>query len=296
MKQTWIDHPLDPHDQNDPSPWHALLLDRSIPIDPEAKRIWLKDTSSTSRQFLLPVIRPFARLSLIVVQVLKLFIPNRFRAVSLLHWCLVFGMKHFVSPEANWLVMRHFHLGAEIQQFILKNLPGVNIPELNFMRFRNLDELMPDGFVKHDLNLFNFVIWLNQELQAQGRTVKPPEKLDFSMIKEGPLLIDPMPSSLLNKVDLLTAIEIFTPVFQLFLTDSDFWRAANSLQLDETIAIYSSQILNDPLPLMLVNNRHPMVAMSTLRAGFRLVLHGLSTEMLHAHLVQFKRAHTAAQA
>ena len=291
MKQIWADNPLGPHDPNDPSPWHALLLDRSIPIDPEVKRIRLMDTSSASRQFLLPLIRPFARLSLILVQIVKVFIPNRFRAVALLHWCLVAGMKRFVSPEANWLVMRHFHLGAEIQQFILKNLPGITIPQLNFMRFQNLDALKPDGFVKHDLNLFNFVIWLNQELLAQGRTVKPPEQLDFSMISDGPLPIEPMPTSFLNRIDLLTAIEVFTPVFQFFLTDSDFWRAANSLQLDETIAIYASQILNDPLPLLLVNNKHPMVAQSTLRAGYRLVLHGLASEMLHAHLVQLKRAH-----
>ena len=41
---------------------------------------------------------------------------------------------------------------------------------------------------------------------------------------------------------------------------------------------------------MLVNNKHPLVPMSTLRAGYRLVLHGLATETLHAMLVQFKRA------
>jgi hypothetical protein len=32
------------------------------------------------------------------------------------------------------------------------------------------------------------------------------------------------------------------------------------------------------------------VPLSSLRAGFRLVLHGLGTEMLHAVLVQHKRA------
>jgi hypothetical protein len=32
--------------------------------------------------------------------------------------------------------------------------------------------------------------------------------------------------------------------------------------------------------------------MSTLRAGYRLVLHGLSTEMLHALLMDLKKAQT----
>ena len=35
-----------------------------------------------------------------------------------------------------------------------------------------------------------------------------------------------------------TAIEIYTPLFALFLSDHDFWRSSNSLQLDETIALY----------------------------------------------------------
>ena len=103
-----------------------------------------------------------------------------------------------------------------------------------------------------------------------------------------------MPNGRWNRIDLLTAIELYTPVYQLFLTDSDFWRAANSLQLDETVAIYASRLLDDPLPMLLVNNKHPMVPLSTLRAGYRLVLHGLASEMLHAYLVQKKRAQLGA--
>lgn len=75
----------------------------------------------------------------------------------------------------------------------------------------------------------------------------------------------------------------------LFLSDSDFWRACNSLQLDETVAIYTSKLMGDPSYVILVNNKHPLVPMSTLQAGYRLLLHGLAAECLHATLVQFKR-------
>jgi len=44
-----------------------------------------------------------------------------------------------------------------------------------------------------------------------------------------------------------------------------------------------------------VNNGHPLVPMSTLRAGYRLVLHGLSTEMLHSLLNQMKQAQAQAE-
>jgi hypothetical protein len=89
---------------------------------------------------------------------------------------------------------------------------------------------------------------------------------------------------------LQSAIELFTPLYQLMLTDNDFWRAANSLQLDETIGIYTATLLAAPEHLVLVNNKHPLVPLSTLRAGHRLVIHGLSTEMLHSLLDRFRQA------
>lgn len=70
-------------------------------------------------------------------------------------------------------------------------------------------------------------------------------------------------------IDLETAIETYTPLYQLFLTDSHFWRACNSLQLDETVAIYTSRLMGDPSYVSLVNNKHPLVPMSTLQAGYR---------------------------
>jgi hypothetical protein len=109
------------------------------------------------------------------------------------------------------------------------------------------------------------------------------------MITEPPLALSAMPQTKLNWIDVQTAIEIFTPVYQLFLTDNDFWRAANSLQMDETMGVYVATLLNTPQHLLLLNNKHPLVPLSTLHAGHRLVLHGLSTEMLHCLLSEMKR-------
>jgi hypothetical protein len=64
---------------------------------------------------------------------------------------------------------------------------------------------------------------------------------------EGPFQIDQriLPAGRLNFLDLESAIEIYTPMYQLFLTDSDFLRARNSLQLDEPVAIYTSRLIGD---------------------------------------------------
>jgi hypothetical protein len=283
------------HDPRDPNPWMAIYLDSSIPIAEDVKRAWLEDSSSRSRQFLLPLVRPIARTAIVLVQLLRIVLPSAFSSSRVLHRFLAWSLKNFVSPNANWLIMRHFNLGAEILAFIAANVPNVTIPPLNNMRLTELDQIKDDAFLKHDLNIFNFVIYLNRELREQKRQIEAAAVLDFSTISEGPLPLQAMPNRWTNVIDLQTAIELYTPVYQLFLSDNDFWRATNSLQLDETIAIYGSRILNDPTPMLLVNNRHPLVPLSTLRAGFRLVLHGLSTEMMHAFLVQRKRENAKIQ-
>lgn len=276
------------HDPRDPNPWLALYLDQSTPIDPDVKCAWLIDSSSWCRQFGLPIVRPLARLTIVVFQLVKTLLPKAFTSSRLLHRFLSWGLRMFVSQQATWLILRHLHIGSEILDFIASNTPGTVVP-LNPLKPTRLEHLRDDLFLKHDLNLFNFVINFNRELRTQNRELEPPPRLDFSGISEGNFGIEPMPDRWHNCIDLQTAIELFTPAYQIFLTDHDFWRATNSLQLDETIAIYCARILQQPHNMVLLNNKHPIVPESTLRAGYRLVLHGLASEMLYELLVRAKR-------
>lgn len=275
------------YDARDPSPWLALYLDQSTPLPDHVKKSWLKDSESLSRQFLLPFARPIARTFIVLIQIIKVLVPPNWAASRLLHRILATGLKYCVSPEANWLVLRHFHIGSQVLEFIAANAP-VQVPTAP-LKPMNLDDLKDELFLKHDLNLFNFVIRLNQALRENNTKLEAVTNLDFSMIIEPTVELNSMPRGIFNKMDLQTAIELFTPTYQLFLTDNDFWRASNSLQLDETIGIYIATILNCPDHLILLNNKHPLIPMSTLRAGYRLVLHGLSTEMLHALLMEIKQ-------
>jgi len=289
MKQT-ADFESMQHDPRDPSPWLALYYDQSTPIDPEVKRAWLRDSSSWSRQFLLPVVRPFARGTIVLFQLVKIALPSAFTSSPLLHRFLAWGLATFVTREANWLILRHFHIGSEILDFIARNVPDVSVP-LNPLRPTNLGHLRDELFLKHDLNLFNFVINLNRALRDRQGGIGRAERPDFGGISEGNFGIEAMPDRWHNFIDMQTAIELFTPAYQIFLTDNDFWRATNSLQLDETIAIYVARILDQPQNLVLLNNKHPLVPESTLRAGYRLVLHGLASEMLYELLVRARRGH-----
>ena len=279
-----------PYNPDDPNPWLALYLDASLPLSDEVKAALLANSGSKSRQFLLPLIRPFAKLMLVIFQVLKIFIPNRFTSSKILHKLISLGLRAFVRPDANYLILRHFHIGSEILEFVATNVPGVEVP-LNSLRPKTLRDLEDNVFLKHDLNIYNFLIRLNREMKAKGIKLTKQSNPNFNCITDGPFGIDEasLPRRWTNFLDVESAIEIYTPLYQLFLTDSDFWRACNSLQLDETVALYSSKLLGDASYVGLVNNKHPLVPLSTLQAGYRLLLHGLAAECLHAAIVQIKR-------
>jgi hypothetical protein len=280
----------DGYDPRDPDPWLALALDRSLPFAPEAKAALMKDMASHSRQWLLPFVRPLARLAIILVQMFRAVSPRHPVAPKTLHRLIAWGMRRFLTPEANMLILRHFQLGSEILGFIADNAtPGFR-PQLEPMRPRRIDDVRDNLSLKHDLNIYNFLIQLNREMDRRGTVLAKCDRLDFSAISEE-IVLEPLPKGRLNRIDLQTAIELYTPLYGFLLTDRDFWRAANSLQLDETIGLYAARLTGQEQHLALVNNRHPMVPFSTLRAGFRLVLHGLSTEVLHGLLRELKHRH-----
>lgn len=275
------------HDPRDPNPWQALFLDQSIPFNEEAKAAFLQDAQSKSRQYLYPIARTFARLSIILITLLKMILPNKISSPNMLHKVLYWGMKTWVSPNANLLILRHFNIGSEILEFVRNNTPEIEL-EMNPLKPQKLEAVKDNLFLDHDLNLYNFIIKINKELMAKQTKIEPQAEIDYSCITTGSFKIEEMPNRWTNFLDLTTAIELFTPIYQLFLTDNDFWRAANSLQLDETIGLYAATILNSPQHLSLLNNKHPMVPLSTMSAGFRLVLHGLAAEQLHNLLVKSK--------
>ena len=278
---------LESYDPADPDPWLALYLDRTLPIAPVAKRALLRDNGSASRQFLMPMVRPFARLTIIFAQLVHIVTPRFPHAPRLLHRMIAIGMKYFLSPDANLLILRHFHLGSQVLRFIAANAaPGFK-PDLKAMRPRKPDDVRDLLFLHHDLNIYNFIIQLNAELDRRGTSVERCATLDFSAIEEE-VDLDPLPQGRFNVIDVATAIELYTPAYALFLTDRDFWRATNSLQLDETIGLYAARLTGEEKHLALVNNGHPMVPMSTLRAGHRLMLHGLASEVLHGLLLELK--------
>ena len=245
------------------------------------------DNNSKSSYYLSPIIKVWSKVVMFFIHLFKFFFPKLINSSKVLHYILSWGLKRFVSPDANLLIFRHFHIGTEILQFIAANIPGVALVG-DPLKPKTFEDVKDDLFLKHDLNLYNFVIRLNSQLKENSITIGPPEKMNLEMITVDQFDHIDFPKKWTNIIDLRSAIELFTPFYQLFLTSNDFIRASNSLQLDEKIAIYTSQILGTPGHLGLVNNKHPMVPVSTYTAAYRLVLHGLAAETLHEILVNMK--------
>ncbi len=277
------------HRIDDPDPALAVYLDRSLPLCDEAKASLLRGQKSWSHRYLRPVIIPFIRGFLLIAILLRSVLPARLKAVRFLHELIYWGLRVFATRDACLLILRHFHLGSQILGFIGDNAKGVEIKSVKPLRPTCLEDLRGDTFLIHDLNLFNFVIELNDQLRSRDAILHPPGRINYSAILEGPPDINLKADRWHNVIDLETAIEIYTPLYAFFLSDRDFERAAHSLQLDETIAAYVAQILGDPTPVAVVSNRHPTLPESRLSAARRLMHHGLDAESLHGHLLKLKR-------
>ena len=278
---------FDKHDERDPNPWLAMYLDLSIPLNDTTKLCLMRDNDSTATKYLLPVIKVISKVLMFLIHVFKFFFPRLINSSKILHQILSWGLKNFVSKDANLLIFRHFHVGSEIMEFIAHNIEDIDI-KTSPLKPYDFEDIKDDLFLKHDLNLYNFVIKLNKQLKEKNISIVGKKPLNLDMITLDQFNHIDFPNKWTNVLDLRSAIELFTPFYQLFLTANDFVRASNSLQLDETIAIYTSQILGTPGHLGLVNNKHPMVPETTYSAAYRLVLHGLAAETLHEILVNIK--------
>ena len=275
----------------DPDPWLALYLDQSLPIDDGAKRALLLGNRSMSRRWLFPILRPLFFAVFLVIKALRAISPRYPNLNGFLHRLIHWGLRNFASPQANTLILRHFHIGTEILAFIKANAGAVEI-DSRPLRPRRLKDLEDNVFLQHDLNVYNFIIQLNASLRAQGRDLAPVDQPDFSMISDH-FELDPLPTGPLNIIDVQTAVEAYTPLYALLLPRNDFVRAANSLQLDEVAAVAIAKILGTPYHLAFIKNGHPLVPLSTLQAGYRLMMHGLDCEGLHGWLRVLKARQAA---
>jgi hypothetical protein len=274
-----------PHNRYNPNMWDALYLDESIPVDAVAKAYMIRDLQSWTRNYLLIPIKLLANLLLALIMTFKRLLPFQFSAYTLMHHSAAFFLKHFVSPEACYLIVRHICLGSNIVNFLIDNGPDPTI-EKSQLYPCTVDDLAKNAFLEHDLILYNFVFDYNQAQQANPQWLEDVKQrgLNYDSIQPVEIKVDFERRRPWKILDLESAIELFKVFYSLCLTSDEFARAVLSLQFDENFGVYVSAITGDYNWNHVITNRHPLAPNSPFQAAHDLMLHGIVTEYLHRYL------------
>jgi hypothetical protein len=270
------------HDRMDPNHWDALYADQAIPVDWGAKAYMIKDLRNWTRNYLLLPIKGFANLSLAVIMTVKRLLPFQFHHYGLMHRSSAFFLKHFVSPEACYLIIRHICIGSNIVNFLIDNGPDRSIPKSTLYP-RTIDDLGKNAFLEHDLILYNFLLdYARGERDCPGWRELLGD-LDYSSIRSVEVEVD-FTRRGLRLLDLESAIELFKIFYALCLTSDEFERAVLSLEFDENIGCHISRLMDDYRWNSVITNRNPLAPDSPFGASRRLLIHGVITEYLHRYL------------
>lgn len=272
-------------DRTDPSVWHALSVDEAIPVDAAAKAHMIKDLQNWTRNYLLIPSRMIANIGLATIMTVKRLLPFQFRSYYLMHRLAVWFLNTFVTPEANYLIVRHFSLGSNIVNFLIDNGPDPAIAHSDLYP-RTVEALADNAFLEHDLILYNFVIDYHEAQQRHPNWLTEVQKrgLDFSSIRPIAVDVDTTQRGWLQVLDMESALELFKICYSLFTTSDEFHRAVLSLQFDESFALYFTKLTGDAAWNHIITNRHPLAPNSAFAAANNLLLHGMLSEYLHRYL------------
>lgn len=260
----------------------ALMGDDSLPMSEPARSLWVKDLQNPLRYWLLPLLRVTQTLLLHLIYYTKRLLPIQFSAHGLLQAQINFFMKHFVTPEANWLILHHMWVESQVLNFILNNSKNGHRIKPVELYPQEIDDLMDDNFIFHDRELFRV-------LAEAGSTEDeswpiPQEKVNFSSIQPIEMSFDLNQKRWTQFIDFETAHELFKVTFCFLLRAEEYEAALNSLQFDQSLCRRVGRILGDPKVESLAYNRYPLVLHHTNAVSERFVYHGVSLEHLYAYL------------
>ena len=278
-----------PRNRRNPNTWDTIYLDQAIPVDSVAKAYMVRDLQSWTRNYLLIPIKILANLLLALIMIVKRLLPFQFSAYTLMHQSAAFFLKHFVSPEACYLIVRHICLGSNIVNFLIDNGPDTTI-EKSQLYPRTVDDLAKDAFLEHDLILYNFVLDYHEAQQANPQWLAEVQQRGLNYDSIQPVEVEIFEQRRPWKIlDLESAIELFKVFYSLCLTSDEFARAVLSLQFDENFGLYISRITEDYQWNHVITNRHPLAPNSPFHAARDLMLHGIISEYLHRYLENRKQ-------
>ena len=258
------------------------------------KAALLLDSRSFSRRVLLPLLRPLARTFLVLVGLFRTLVPRGLTSSRLLHWLIYLGLRTFVSPQANFLILRHFHLGSNVVAFLAAN-SGTRVET---HPLRPLEPGRRQGRPVPEARSQPLQLHHQPEHRARRRGPPPvaaragrlrrdrrapdPVCADFRAGRSTSWTRSPPSSSTRRCITCCSG----SATSGARTSPCSSTRPSASTPPRSWAIPRTSRWSTTATPGFLCRRCGP---------GFRLVLHGLATEMLHAMLVQHKRAAPAGQ-
>jgi hypothetical protein len=257
----------------------AIRFDDSLPIDDEAAKLWLQDLNNGFRWTLRPILQLFFAALLHLVWFIKRLPLPQFSAHAFLQKTICWFCRNFVSPEANFLILRHFATESNLLNFLSENTGHDN--RVNLYP-KTIDDMLQNTFVDHDQELFDCFIQLGS---VRTLTANPSSK---SYLWQSWQPIDMNDFDIERKatqvLDFETSHALFMCLFCLLLKRDEYRDAINGFNLDQSIAIRIGNIIGDNTLSELAYNKYPQYLVGPWNLGQRFLMHGFFTEHLYAKL------------
>ncbi|QEO13899.1 hypothetical protein FLP10_05270 [Agromyces intestinalis] len=270
--------------RSDPSMWEAVSVDPAVPLDRAVVRQIIDDQRRLSRRWLYPIARPFSRVVVALVSIVKRALPFRWMPLSTMDRLCIWYLRRFVSPDAVELLIRHFVVETNLVNFVLRNTAATIEPVT--LRPVSLAELGDHAVVEHDVNVYDVLTALDG---VPLTPPAPPARLDFAEL-DIPALDAERYRRRLVRLDIQTALCFMNIPFSMALTMEEYRRAVHSMRFDDSFLEILALICDDDtfrrwkvgeLSLWMDSN------VDVPRVVYR---HALVCEYAHAHLVKLSAA------
>ena len=178
------------------------------------------------------------------------------------------------------LILRHYATESNLLNFLALN-SGKDAPELLRLFPKTIDDMREDSFVKHDQELFRVFrelgYWDASSANAQDAlNWQAWQKInmdDFQVNRRRTQVID-----------FESAHALFMCLFCALLTREEYRDAINGFNLDQSIALRLSEILELPALAEMAYNKFPLYLVGPWNLSQRFLMHGFFTEYLYAAL------------
>ena len=194
-------------------------------------------------------------------------------------------MKHFVRPEANILILRHFQTESNLLNFVIDNSGKEGVDSVNIYP-KEIQDLMVQTFVHHDQG----ILMTMRDLGKMEGGNWPIAESDLSWKNWNPIRVDysPAKKKWTQFLDFETAHELFKTTFCFWLTAREYEAAINSFQFDHSVGLRIDEIIGAANFADLAYNRFPMILVGPTGLSYRFLMHGFFVEHAHAHLERMR--------